>query len=101
MAANKFMVKKAELDLLEQMYRILEREKEDVAQTWGKTGNKVQSKKWDRENDKWIYLEDDDGNPIMEDECGSIPKPEDEYTDNDRAKLKAIENLTKKLEGMM
>ena len=101
MAANKFMVKKAELDLLEQMYHILEREKEDVAQTWGKTGNKVQSKKWDRENDKWIYLEDDDGNPIMEDECGPIPKPEDAYTDYDRAKLKAIENLTKKLEGMM
>ena len=83
------------------MYRVLEREKEDVGQTWGKTGNKVQSRKWDNEANEWKYLEDDDGNPIMEDEHGTIPKPEDEYTDMDRAKLKAIENLTKKLEGMM
>ena len=101
MAVNKFMVKKAELELLEQMYNILEREKEDVAQMWGDLDEMEQATKYNRETGKSEPLFDDNGEPVMRPKRGMIQKPDDEYTDSDRAKLKAIENLIKKLEGMM
>lgn len=101
MAITKFTVKKYELEYLEKMYRVLEMEQEDVKTTWGKLDEMEQDTQYNKETKSWEPKFDENGEPVMIHKRGLIPKPDDEYTDEDRAKLKAIENLTKKLEGMM
>ena len=101
MAMSKFTVKKYELEYLERMYRVLEGEKEDVGQTWGKLDEMEQDRNYNPETKKWEPAFNEDGTPKMVNKTGLLPKSEEDYTEDDRARLKAIENLTKKLEGMM
>ena len=46
-----------------------------------------------------VYLFDDDGNAIMEDEWADIPKKE--FNDDDKAELKAIEIVKAALEKLI
>ena len=99
MKKTDIMVKKAVLNNLEDIFRDLETKEECLKVTYGKTGKKVQSKKWNRELGEFEYLVDDDGNPIMEDEWADVPKTE--FNDDDKAELKAIEIVKAALEKLI
>ena len=99
MKKTDILVKKSILDKLETIFDDLDAQERAVHITYGRTGNQVQSKKWNKETREYDYLFDDDGNPLMEDEWDDIPKTE--LSDRDKAELKAIEVIKSALEKLI
>ena len=95
------MTKKETLEVLERMFEVLDEIERDANTTWGLTGNLVPKRKWNSEKKKSEDVLDDDGNVVMEEEYGTVPKKKDEYDDRDKAKLEAVKAVKVALEKLI
>ena len=94
-------VKKAMLEVLEELYCRLEDLENDCKRYWGRTENMEQKTKWNKETHESDPVYDDNGDPVMEYVYDYIYKTDDMITDRDRAKLTAIENIKKSLDKLV
>lgn len=93
--ANKFEMKKWEIEEYGRIYERLEARIKDLGYTYGQLEEMEQATRWNSETKSY--------EPVWEDEEGTIPKmvnkwgdieiPEDELTDDIRAKRKVCETL--------
>lgn len=95
------IVKRAILEVLDELYADLEVMEKNTSRKWGRTGAVEQSKTWNRETKEYDLDYDEDGNPVMEDVYDYIPKTDSDYDDSDRAKLSAIESVKKALDKLV
>ena len=95
------IVKKAMLEVLEELYCRLDDMENDCKRYWGRTEQMVQKTKWDRETKEDIPQFNEDGEPIMEYVYDYITKTDDQIDDRDRAKLSAIESIKKTLDKLV
>lgn len=95
------IVKRAMLEVLEELYVDLETMEKNTNRKWGKTGAVEQSKKWNKETREYDLEYDEDGNPVMEEVYDYIPKTDSDYDDTDRAKLSAVETVKKALDKLI
>ena len=98
---DKFTVKRATLDILEALTEKLEDLKRERTTEYGKTGEVQKKRRWNRETDQIEDVLDEDGNPVMEDVWGEVPKKPEDLTDYDKAYLTALGTIKQKLEGMI
>ena len=99
MNTMKIKTKKELINILaDRLFPVLDDIENDVKNEWKAIGKSdKQRKNW--RTDELIF--DDDGNPVYEDEYGYVPKDPDNYDDNDKAKLSAIETLRNTLEKLI
>ena len=97
MTTNIFTQKKIRLEYLEDLYRLLEDREQSLNSEWAPTGE--QEPAWDYKND--CAKTDEDGNTIMRDKYGYRPKTEEEYSEEDMARLSILADIKKQLEKMM
>ena len=99
--ANKFTEKRASLDILEALLDKLESLRKENLCYWGNTGEVEPKRMYNRETDTVEDVLDDDGNPVMEEVWGNVPKKPEDLTDYDKAYLTAVDTIKKKLEAMI
>lgn len=96
---NRFEVKQYEMHYLSEVYKTLERELEYVREDYRPIRD-TDVQETDRDgNLKW--QDDEHTIPIMKKEWGTVTKTDDELTDEDKAKIAAIQNVMEKLEKMI
>ena len=84
--------------LADRIFPTLDAIENDTKSVWKAIGKSDKQKKnW--RTDELMF--DDEGNPIYEDEYGYVPKEPDEFDDDDRAKLNAIEVIRNTLEKLI
>lgn len=97
-ALNKFEVKQYEMQYLSEVYKKLECELEYIHEDYRPIRD-TDVQATDRDgNLKW--QDDEHTIPIMEKEWGNVTKTDDELTDEDKAKIAAIQNVIAKLEKL-
>lgn len=102
MTRKDILVKKETLELLDDLFGVLDSREDDINTTWGDTGEIEQKTEWDKETKSMVKVfDDDDGNPVMTAKYGTIPKKADEFTDEDKAKLAAIKTIKTALEKLI
>lgn len=95
------LTKKAVLEVLEQLFGVLDREEEDTKTTWGKLDKMVVKTEWNSETKKCEEVYDENGEPVMVNDYGTIPKKPDEFSTEDKAKLEAIKTIKVALEKLI
>ena len=93
--------KKVMLDALEELFGIIERNKEDICQEYRKTGELQQKTRYNKETKDWEPAFDDDGNPVMEDVWDYFNIPEKELSDEKKLKLEVWKEVEKTLERLL
>lgn len=94
-----FTSKKALIEVVEMLGKSLDDIVNDITTTWGAKFDEsgepvmVHATKYNRDTHSIEEVFDEDGNPVFEQEYGTIQKPENEYTSFDRAKLSAVETV--------
>lgn len=91
--------KMALLEVLEDVYGRLEEIKTNVSTYYGPTGEQEQRERWNEETKCYEPMFDDDGNPVMRDVYGYLPKTE--LSDTDKAKLSAVDTVIKALDKLV
>lgn len=95
------IVKKAMLEVLEELYCRLDDVENDCRRYWGRTDRQEQKTRWNKETHESDPVFDDNGEPVMEYVYDYIEKTEDEITDRDKAKLSAIDSVRKSLDKLV
>ena len=102
MKRTDILTKKLTLEVLEDLFRVLDEKENDTNRTWGYTGKMIPKQKWNDETRKYEdVIDEETGEVIMREEYDYMPKKKDEYTDEDKAMLKAIENIKSTLEKLI
>lgn len=96
MKSEKLIVKREVLDILCKLFATLDEEEKCVNQEYTIIGEKTRQRKDWRTGE---LVTDEDGNPVMEDEWGYVPKKV--LTDDDKAKLQAIGQIKAVLEKLI
>lgn len=90
--------KRAMLDVMEELTRVLDREREYISTDYKKVGYYDDEYQTDRDgNIKY----DDDGNPIHKEKWDNVDKAKEDYTESDLAKLQAIDKIEAALEKLI
>lgn len=97
MEKNFFEVKAIEAQVLGEVYGKLQYMLDDVNTTWGKVGEK-QEYKWVNGEKVYLWEDEEETIPKMCDDYGTVPKKEEDYTDDDRVKIEVIKKVMKMLE---
>ena len=95
------LTKKAVLEVLEELFGVLDRAEEDTKTTWGKLDKMVIKTEWNSETRKCEEVYDENGEPVMVNDCGIVPKRPEEFTPEDNAKLEAIKAVKVALEKLI
>lgn len=96
MANTKFKEAKIRAEVLQEVYESLEEKIRYTKQYWGVI------KKDDHQKVDWRTNEpvfDDEGLPVMEDECGYIDK--NELTEDDEIRIKVLQDVIKSIEKLL
>ena len=96
MANTKFKEAKIRAEVLQEVYESLEEKIRDTKQYWGVI-KKDAKQKIDWRTDKPVL--DDNGLPVMEDEYGYIDK--NELTDDDKLRIKVLQDIVKSIERLL
>ena len=101
--ANKFLVAKIRAEILEGIYADLDYKLKDASRYWGKTGEKKQKERYNRETEKYEPVFDDGGDPIMEDVYDDIEYTEEELEEHPEvvARINVIKQLMDSLEKLL
>ena len=96
------LTKKITLEVLEDVFEMLDRREEEVHEIWAPTGEKVPKTRWDSTLDKRVEVIDETtGEVVMVDDWGTRKKKAEEYTPDDKAKLEAIKAVKAQLEKLI
>ena len=92
-----YEVQKVTLDVIEYLTRQIDA----YSTIYKQTGNQVPKRKYNYENKCYEFVLDEDGNQILEDEWGDMPRTDEEFSDDEKRSIKAInivmEKFTKEL----
>lgn len=98
--ANKFKEKQYVAELLDKLYREVEREEKDCRQDYRRVGTTdVQDRHWS--TGELLWEDEEKTIPKMKDKWDYVQKSEEEMTEDDYAKLKACQYLKTQLEKMI
>lgn len=98
--ANKFKEKQYVAELLDKLYREIEREEKDCVQDYRRVGTTdVQETHW--KTGELLWEDEEKTIPKMRDKWDYVQKSEEEMTEDDYAKLKACQYLKTQLEKMI
>lgn len=97
------MATKIKAEILEDIYDSLEYKLKDACQYYGRTGNKKQKEKYNKETGEYEPQFDDNGDPIMEDEWEYIAYTAEELANNAdvRTRIDVIKQIMKDIEKML
>ena len=101
MTRKDILAKKETLELLDDLFGVLDSRENDINTTWGDTGELEQKTKWSDTEKRCVPVFDDDGEPVMVAKYGEMPKKADEFTDDDKARLAAIKVIKTALEKLI
>lgn len=93
--------KKAELDLLEEVYDFVKGKLDESPFKVYKVVGKSSEQRRDWRTDELLWEDEEKTIPSYKDEYGYVVTPEEEYTDDDWARKAAIEDLLTKLDNLV
>ena len=98
MEISKIKTKREEIQVLEEMYDFLADKLKSSPFTQYKIVGKTENQKKNWRTDELMWEDEEKTIPVYEDKWDTVVVPEEEYTDEMKARKTAIENLMKALD---
>lgn len=87
-----YEVQKVTLDVIEYLTRQIDA----YSTVYKPTGNQVPKRKYNYELKSYEPVLDENGNQVYEDEWGDMPRKDEEYTEDEKRSIKAINTVMEK-----
>lgn len=100
---NKFLKARVRAEILEELYKDIQRKIEDVGQHYAPTGEKVQDYDWEDHKKVLVWEDEEKTIPKMVDKYDYIPYTDEELKENPEigVRIESYENILTALEKML